>query len=72
MPFRYSKLTDESPSFFFAVILGILENFAILRQYKTRSCGRRRQFGLCEKFSLNPKINLEIKIILPTFVFRKQ
>ena len=33
MPFRYSKLTDESPSFF-VVILGILEKFAILRQYK--------------------------------------
>ena len=34
MPFRYSKLTDESPSFFFVVILGIFDFFAILRQYK--------------------------------------
>ena len=57
MSFKHSKLTDESPSFFFVVILGILENFAILRQCKTRSCGRRTG----EKNSLNPKINLEIK-----------
>ena len=57
MPFKYSKLTDESPSFF-VVILGILENFAILRQCKTRSCGRRTGE---KKIPSTPKINLEIK-----------
>ena len=61
MPFRYSKLTDESPSFFFVAILGILEFFAILRQYKPGAAAGGGSSSYAKKNSLNPKINLEIK-----------
>ena len=50
MPFKYSKLTDESPSFFFIVILGILENFAILRQYKPGAAAGGGDSAYAKKF----------------------
>ena len=64
MPFKHSKLTDESPSFF---LLQSLEFSKILLYYDNIKPGAAAG-GQVKKISLNPKINLDIKIILPTFV----
>ncbi len=54
MPFKYSKLTDESPSFFFVIFLGILDFFAILRQYKPGAAAGGGSSVYAKKISLNP------------------
>lgn len=61
MPFKYSKLTDESPSFF---LLQSLEFSKILLYYDNIKPGAAAGGGgsvYAKKILLNPKINLEIK-----------
>ena len=61
MPFRYSKLTDESPSFF---LLQSLEFSNFLLYYDNINLVLQRAEAvhpMRKKISLNPKINLEIK-----------
>ena len=61
MPFKYSKLTDESPSFF---LLQSLEFSNFLLYYDNVKPGAAAGGGsssYAKKNSLNPKINFEIK-----------
>ena len=61
MPFKYSKLTDESPSFFFFFSLEYSKNLLYFVNINLALQRAEAVHPMRKKISLNPKINLEIK-----------